>query len=486
MLFFLFVVSCSKDDTPAPEPTPPPSSGPVAPKLTGRELFDVKILQGANPELSEDAHFYRPATGSTYYMTIPRGFTDRNLEIEIVSSEKSTITVNGTALTMMEGTLNSSKVAMGKTRIQIDEIDRLGIQVSAEDGFRSSYEVLVQDGIVAIDAMVYPFLIKYNIPAGSFAIGKNSEEDIVYKTALGYADVNKKERAGPHHLFRLASMSKQFTAIGIMALIQEGKIGIDDAVFGPDGILKDQWSSVSARSAQVTIQHLLEHTLGYDAHDIMFSAASPNTLERRVDMLLQSSGQHVPGTVFLYSNMGYGLLGRVIEVVSGKDYITFLQELFAPIGAEDVYLAARNAQSVREHEATLYAQTGSSGAYGSDIDVYKAAGGILTNTDNLFKMLYAVDGGSKKPDILNDEMRELMFTPSTVFRGYAKGWRTNHSLFDGYYHGGNLIGTATFWIYGTEYSAAMLLNSRSYEPNFGTDLIELTKDIMEKAKELGL
>ena len=62
----------------------------------------------------------------------------------------------------------------------------------------------------------------------------------------------------------------------------------------------------------------------------------------------------------------------------------------------------------------------------------------------------------------------------------------NHSLFDGYYHGGNLTGTATFWIYGSEYSAAILLNSRSGDDSFDNELIFLTNNIMKKAKELNL
>jgi|GEM_PF-1229174 len=482
LLLFLFVVSCSKDNDPAPIPEPPKPSGPSVPKATGRDLLSVNILKADNPALATDAYVYKPTGGNIYYMTIPLGVSDRNLQLELVTSEKSKITVNGTEVASSAGKFEGNPAEIAKAKMTINETDRIAIQVTSEAGFRDYYEIIVQDGIATIDAMVYPFILKYNIPAASYAIGKNSAEEVVYKNALGYVNVDKKERARPDHLFRLASMSKQFTAIGIMSLIQQGKIGIDDLVFGPTGILKDQWPSVGAKSSQVTVRHLLEHTAGYSG-DPMFSSATPNTLDRRIDIMLAST-QETPGTKYIYYNMGYGTLGKIIEKVSGKDYITYIRELLAPTGATDVYLAAKDASSLRSNEATLYPQGGN--AYGTPIEVYKAAGGILTNTDNLFKMLYAVDGGTKKPDILNSDIRQLMFTPSAVYNRYAKGWRANHDLFAGYYHGGNLRGTATFWIYGTEYSVAVLLNSRSYDAKFDEDLIVLTKNIMEAAKRLNL
>jgi CubicO group peptidase (beta-lactamase class C family) len=216
----------------------------------------------------------------------------------------------------------------------------------------------------------------------------------------------------------------------------------------------------------------------------MFNGVSGQTLDQKIQVMLNSS-QVEPGTKFTYYNMGYGTLGKIVEVVSGKEFSAYLKELYATAGVVDFGNASQSAATRRPNEATYYPQ-GSSTAYGSDVNVIKAAGGLAINTVDLFKVLYAVDGQNKQPDILNAATRTLMFTPSTVFSGYAKGWRTNHSLFTGYYHGGNVIGTATFWIYGGEYSVAVLLNSRSNESGFDTELIVLTNNIMNKAKDLNL
>ncbi|MGF1923126.1 MAG: serine hydrolase domain-containing protein, partial [Bacteroidia bacterium] len=356
--------------------------------------------------------------------------------------------------------------------------------VSAEDGSSTAYTILAQEGIRDIDSMIFPFIEKYGIPAASYAIGKNSVENIVYKNASGFAKVETRDRATPNHLFRLASMTKQHTAIAIMSLVQQGKIGIDQLVFGPTGILKATFPSVGQMSAKVTVRHLLEHTAGYTGDPMFSTSNAGQNLEQRIDAMLKSA-QSEPGTKYSYYNMGYGTLGKVIEVVSGKDYETFLKELYSPLGISRLRLASATNANIPSDEAVCYPQ-GNSTAYGNDMNVMKAAAGVAVSTEDLFKILYSVDGAAVRPDILSLQTIALMFTPSTVFPGYAKGWRTNHTLFSGFYHGGNLAGTGTFWIYGSEYSVAILLNSRSNDDAFDTDLIVLTNNVMKKAKELGL
>ncbi|MFD2554385.1 serine hydrolase domain-containing protein [Sphingobacterium tabacisoli] len=465
--FFLFIVSCKKDDV-VPEEVKPPVD--VEMKSSSKELSSISIMKSENNSLLEEASYtYR--SGFKCYVTVPMLVDLTKVFIRFNISSRAAVKINGASLNN-----NAGFVDLSGTK---------EITIVAEDGSVSPvYTIMAQRGIKEIDAMIYPFIEKYGMPAVSYAIGRNSMEDIVYQNASGFANVETKERATPDHLFRLASMSKQHTAIAIMKLIQDGKVGIDDLVFGPGGILKSLWPTVGPMSAQVTVRHLLEHTAGYSG-DPMFSAADPNTLERRIQLMLNSS-QVAPGTKYAYYNMGYGTLGKIIEVVTGKDYLTYLKEIYGPAGVSNIYLSANSASTRQQNEVVSYAQNNNN-AYGNLVEVYKAAGGIIINSKDLFKILYAIDGGSKKADILNSSIRNLMFTKSTVSgNNYAKGWRTNHTLFKGYYHGGNLAGTATFWIYGEEYSVAVLLNSRSYDANFDSDLIVLTKNIMDKAKELNL
>lgn len=465
LLLFLLVASCKKGDEPIPEDT----TETAASKSSRKELLGITILQSQNTGITSDAYVYR--SSYKYYITIPLQSSLTDIFVNFTVSDRASIKIDGKLMSDNAGHFDLSKT--------------LEALVVAEDGSVSAtYTIMAQVGIKEIDAMIYPFIEKYDIPAASYAIGRNSLEEIVYKNACGFAVTEAKERAVPNHLFRLGSMTKQHTAIAIMALIQNGKIAIDDLVFGPTGILKSYWPSVGPMSSKVTVRHLLEHTAGYSGDPMFSSTYTGYSLERRIDVML-GSNQSTPGTTFTYYNMGYGTLGKIIEEVSGKDYEIFIQEIYAPVGVKDLHLSASSKDTRRDNEAECYGQNGNN-AYGNDIAVYKAAGGIIMNTDELFNVLYSVDGGSIHPDMLNSDIRTLMLTPSQVFSGYAKGWRTNHSLFEGYYHGGNLAGTATFWIYGTKYSAAILLNSRSYDSNFDTELIVLTNNVMEKASSLGL
>ncbi len=464
--FFLIVLaSCSKKNDVTPDgPNPPAQAVPSSAK----EILNVNILKSENTNLTSDGYFYK--SSNKIYISIPLGSNLSGVKVNFNLSPKASIKVDGTSLTNNAGVLDLTKT--------------LTATVLAEDGSAATYTILAQLGIKDIDAMVFPFIEKYGIPAASYAIGKNSIENIVYKNASGFARVETQERATPNQLFRLASMTKQHTAIAIMSLIQQGKMGIDDLVFGPTGILKATFPTVGQLSAKVTVRHLLEHTGGYTG-DPMFSATNTGqTLDQRIQVMLNSA-QSEPGTKYTYYNMGYGTLGKVIEVVSGKDYESYLKQLYAPLGITRLRLASATATAIPIDEAVCYPQ-GNSTAYGNDMNVMKAAAGVAVNTDDLFKILYAVDGAAVRPDILSLSTIALMFTPSTVFSGYTKGWRTNHTLFSGFYHGGNLAGTGTFWIYGTEYSVAILLNSRSNDDAFDTDLIVLTNNLMKKAKELGL
>ncbi len=456
-----FLASCSKKS----DPTPGGGNPPTTTISSGKDISNISILKGENPSITGDGYYFR--SGLKIYLTIPLNSVLTNVKINFSLSSKATVKVDGTTLANNSGSFDLTKT--------------ITAVVYAENGTSSTYTILAQTGIKEIDAMIYPFMEKYAIPAASYAIGKNSKEDIVYKNAAGFANVALKERAGTDYEFRLASMSKQHTSIAIMSLIQQGKFGLDDLVFGATGILKARWPSVGPKSSKITVRHLLEHTTGFTG-DPMFTSASGRDLDSKIDyMLLQA--QNEPGTTYYYYNMGYGTLGKIIEVVSGKEYGQYLRDLYAPLGA-DVHNASSSAETRRAKEAVYYPQNGGN-SYGTDIDAYKAAGGVSISTENLFKVLYGVDGGSIKPDILSPAARTMMFTKS-IRANYALGWRMNHSLFDGYYHGGNLTGTATFWIYGSEYSAAILLNSRSGDDNFDSELIVLTNNIMKKAKELNL
>ncbi|NCB98864.1 MAG: class A beta-lactamase-related serine hydrolase, partial [Bacteroidia bacterium] len=189
-----------------------------------------------------------------------------------------------------------------------------------------------------------------------------------------------------------------------------------------------------------------------------------------------------PGTTFSYYNMGFGMLGKIIEKVTGKDYETYLKEVLATAGITDIHVGGDRSQR-RTNEVVYYSQDGTNG-YGNDMGVIKAAGGVIASTEEMMKMLFHIDGLPSVPDIISPSTRAEMLTPSPVYNRYGLGWRMNHSYYPGaYYHGGNLAGTATMWVMGStgNINCIILCNSRSYISTFDDELYGLMKDVINLA-----
>lgn len=474
--------SCSKDAPPKPDTAP--TEKPVT-KSTGRELIDVKFAKASNSSMSEDGYIHK-GNNNLIYVTLPQSLNSNTPSIELITSKNSSVKINNVAVTSNSGKHNNQDVAISISNVNIDNV--ITVEVTSESGQRNSYDILAQKGIKEFDKLIYAFKEKYEIPGVSFAIANVSQTTVAYKSGFGYGIKETKTRVQPNHLFRLASMSKQHTAISIVKLIEQGKFQLDDLVFGPTGILKDKFSSVPTKAAKITVRHLLEHTSGFKtAPDFMFdSPYSGFTMEQRIDAMLKSTHPNEPGTVFGYYNTGYGILGYIIEKVTGKSFDAFLKEIYVPAGITDIQVGGTQAQR-RNNEVAYYAQSGYN-ANGSDMEVRASAGGVIASTEQLFKLLWTIDGKNNVPDILNATSRAMMFTPSTVGTSrYALGWRVNHSFFPGsYYHGGNLAGVATFWVYTPEYAVVFLCNSRSYISDFDDQFYVMARDIIAEAKRINL
>lgn len=448
ILFALVFTSCSKDE----------------PASTQSNLTNVIISKANNPTLTEDA--YVLVGKSNIYVTLPLGADLSHVKLSLKISPEATVSLNGKSVPELTGTFDLSSTSK--------------IIVTSESGALTVYKLLAQTGRKDFDKPIYQFMEKFSIPGVSIAISKTATSEIVYKSGLGFAIVEDEVRTKPNQLFRLGSMSKQFTSISIMKLIQEGKFTVETKVFGPEGILKDDFTNISDRAAEVTIRNLLDHSSGWESDpDPMFSGSfSGQTLNQRIEYVLGSK-QNEPGTKFSYFNMGYGILGKVIEKVSGKKFETFLKEVLAEADIHDIHVGG-DKSGRRPNEVIYYSQDGRNG-YLNEMEVIAAAGGIIASTEELLKLQYYIDGKTNIPDILTPEIRTLMLTESSTDR-YALGWRMNHRLFPGcWYHGGNLSGTATFWVMGPDYNCVILCNSRSYKSGFDDEFYYISESFLKQA-----
>jgi CubicO group peptidase (beta-lactamase class C family) len=446
-------VSCSKENP-----------GIVPGESDQNELYAFYFLKSSNPSLTEDCYPYK--AGTTFYLTVTEGALVQSLKAVWSAPEGATVKINGVEYESGVSLVNYTNTA--------------NVTVTSKSGKPKEYKILVQQGIPALDKLLYAFMYKYSIPGISYAV--TLDEEIVYNKGLGFAITEDGTRTTPEHLFRLASISKQFTTLCIMKLVENGKLTLENRVFGSGGVLESEFTNVSALAATVTVKHLLQHTSGWQSNpDPMFTSSfNGQTLDQRISYVL-SSPQVTPGTTFSYFNMGFGILGKVIEKITGKGYEVFLKEVLSEAGISDIHIGG-DRSGRRSNEVVYYSQSGTNG-YGNDMQVIAAAGGVIASTPEMMKLLFHIDGRSKVPDIITSQTRATMLTECDVYNRYALGWRLNHSYFPGsYYHGGNLAGTATMWVMGgSGLNCVILCNSRSYIDSFDDELYGLIRDVISFA-----
>ncbi len=365
------------------------------------------------------------------------------------------------------------------------------------------------------DIAVNEFIGRYGIPGASLAITYQGR--LIYHRGFGKADLAGTTPVNPYHRFRIASVSKPITAIAIMKLVEDGALALNDKVFGPQGILRGHARFKDAvveddRIFDITIQHLLEHTAGWDRsldcfpsptlpYPYSFSGCDPivaplyvaetlgvaNPISEvdLVQFMIEKGLDFAPGTRYAYSNMGYLVLGEVIEMVADQSYETYVQnEIFGAAGACDAALGynLRTDRLPREVEYTGNGFTNlsvdNSGVQvpweygGFHLEAMSAHGGWVTSSLDLVKLLTAVDGFSSKPDILSAQTIATMTAPSSKNNFYAKGWSVNPA--NNWWHTGSLDGTASFIARtSNEFTFALLLNKRIIDgqaDNFWADL----------------
>lgn len=188
----------------------------------------------------------------------------------------------------------------------------------------------------------YPALLKQFLDGqhdhfrfnGNVLVAKGG--NIIYQESLGYADYNSKRKLNDSTAFELASVSKQFTAMGIMILKERKQLTYDDNVkrFFPDFPYD-----------RITIRNLLTHTSGlpeyedqfekhWDHKKIAFNKDALEMLKQRKDSLLFK-----PGSKWQYSNTGYAVLAAIIEKLSGTDYNNFMaKNIFRPLGMTHTFI----------------------------------------------------------------------------------------------------------------------------------------------------
>lgn len=278
----------------------------------------------------------------------------------------------------------------------------------------------------------------------------------VVRRAYGLADLDARTPATPATNYRLASVTKQFTAAAILALVEDGKLSLDDPI--------RKWlPSLPTVADPITIRHLLTHTSGLvDYEDLIPEGTTQQVLDADVLRLLEQENEtyFTPGTSYRYSNSGYALLALIVERASGQTFATFLRErIFRPLGMNDT-VAFENGISTVAHRA--YGHSFENGAWTrTDQSVTSAVlgdGGIYASIDDLAKWDAA----------LYDERFRIAFTPATPTDDpnvqYGFGWRiTGDSL----WHSGETRGFRNVIVrYPSRRLTVVVLTNRNDPPPY--------------------
>lgn len=222
-----------------------------------------------------------------------------------------------------------------------------------------------------LDAAMQRFMQQYGVRAGSLALARAGK--ILFERGYTWSEPNT-PITQPNSPFRLASVSKLFTAAAIYELVKAKKLSLDLKVFpwlGYDqAALPDQ--KIDARLNTITVQHLLEHKGGWDLVAAKFDPVfRMRDIARRLGLHVAPSRLDIarfmigeplqvnPGTQYHYSNFGYLMLGTVAEKAAGMNYIDVVkQRVVGPLGIDDVYLA-RTSKDLRLPGEPVYEQPGS-------------------------------------------------------------------------------------------------------------------------------
>ncbi len=332
--------------------------------------------------------------------------------------------------------------------------------------------LVVTASAVSADGDTYSDYLNAAYPAdgpGATAIVVKDGE-VLFQGARGMADLELGVPLTPDHVFRLGSITKQFTAAAIMLLEEQGKLMVGDPItkYLPD---------YPTNGYEITIEHLLTHTSGIFSYTSIPGYMMGNEIradlstEELIDVFDDLEMDFGPGEQWSYSNSGYVLLGAIIEKVSGQSYADFVKHnIFEPLGMNN------------SHYGGSQLIPGRAGGYQAIEDGYTnapflsmtqphAAGSLLSTVGDLARWNAGLFGG----ELLTEESVARMTTEFTLNDGEGTGYGYGLSVreingtpvID---HGGGIHGFSTYalWMPEAKIYVALLCNNPDNQtgPNY--------------------
>ena len=279
-----------------------------------------------------------------------------------------------------------------------------------------------------VDEYIEAEMVKQHIPGLSLAVVQNGK--VVKSKGYGLANMELNVRATPSTVYQIQSITKSFVACGIMLLVEDGKIGLDDRITRYLSGLPEAWSGV-------TVRQLITHTSGIPSFvqdqgsgaAIVAFAQKTDSSEQIIRWAAARPLKFAPGEGRRYSSTGYHLLGMIIEKVSGKPWGKFLHErIFAPLGMTKTRV--HSPFDIIPDRASGYNHFGDvpvNGLWFTEAYMASASGGLVSTVEDMARWEIALQAGTIiKPATLARMAVPVKLKNDSVVqdggRRYGLGW----------------------------------------------------------------
>jgi D-alanyl-D-alanine carboxypeptidase len=319
---------------------------------------------------------------------------------------------------MTPGRLFGKKVETLTTRLRKLYAFSLAVWLVAAPAARPQSSAIPSNGdLTSAMDKVASAVYKPGAPGAAIIVVKGGR--VIFRKGYGLANLELTVPVRPETVFRLCSVTKQFTAVAVMMLVEQGKLALDDPItkFFPD---------YPTDGRKITVENLLTHTSGVkDYLDKLWPQRMRQDMrpEKLIELFENDGLEFEPGTKESYSNSNYVLLGAILEKVSGEEYGRFVEDnIFKPLGMKHSYY--EGVQDLIPNRASGYVKYEGSfinAPYVSTPQLY-AAGALCSTVDDLALW----DAAVYADRLLKRSSWERLFTPYKLANGetsdFAYGW----------------------------------------------------------------
>ncbi len=284
---------------------------------------------------------------------------------------------------------------------------------------------------------------------------------IIYKKSFGFSNIKSKDSLEIDNSFQLASISKQFTAVAILQLVDQGKIKLDESI--------KAYIPNFPYSAEITIRSLLSHKSGLPNYiyvfDKIIDKRKPLTNQQVVNLFIKHKPAiaYRPNTKFNYCNTNYALLAFIVEDIAKKPFDIYVKEnIFEPLEMKNSFVYNPSSPEQLEHSANGYILRGGRlyNAGFDHLDGVMGDKGIYSTVEDMYKWDQGlIQGKIVSRDLLKEAFTPQHTTPKVLTSNYGLGWRLKKLPNDEWltYHTGWWHGFKNYYLHNEEDNSSIII-----------------------------